>query len=291
MDEFYVYELIDPRDGNPFYIGKGKKDRMYHHVKKVKKNDQRELRKNPHKFYKIKQILNDGFIDISYKIILSGVSEDDAFKKEKEMIFSYGKGNLTNITDGGFGGANEIAAKTNSILRKGKTWEQIYGRDMAVALKKKLVERSVGNKNPFFGKTHTEENKRLFSENSKKLHTGKKRSEEAKKNLSNGISNSPKHKEWRLVMKSEKYKKMYSDKSKLLWQDPVFREKNMAGIKNRKPRSKVYTDEFLINTYRGYLEEKEKTKKYLSWAKYYRSLGIKSPVYFHYKAKRLSKGI
>jgi hypothetical protein len=29
---YYVYRLIDPRDGNTFYVGKGKGDRLYQHV-------------------------------------------------------------------------------------------------------------------------------------------------------------------------------------------------------------------------------------------------------------------
>ena len=121
MNEFYVYELVDPRDGESFYVGKGKQDRMKHHVKKVRNNDQKDLKKNPYKFYKIKQILDAGFDDVAYKVILSDVDENSALIKEVELIKAYGKENLTNITDGGSGGRNEEAVKTNSILRKGKS--------------------------------------------------------------------------------------------------------------------------------------------------------------------------
>jgi hypothetical protein len=30
---YYVYRLIDPRNGETFYVGKGKNDRIFHHVK------------------------------------------------------------------------------------------------------------------------------------------------------------------------------------------------------------------------------------------------------------------
>jgi hypothetical protein len=37
--KFYVYRLIDPRNGETFYIGKGKNDRLFQHVKATKSAD------------------------------------------------------------------------------------------------------------------------------------------------------------------------------------------------------------------------------------------------------------
>lgn len=36
MIYYYVYCLIDPRDGQPFYVGKGYKQRMYRHEGEVR---------------------------------------------------------------------------------------------------------------------------------------------------------------------------------------------------------------------------------------------------------------
>ena len=33
MNIFYLYHLIDPRNQIPFYVGKGKNNRMYDHEK------------------------------------------------------------------------------------------------------------------------------------------------------------------------------------------------------------------------------------------------------------------
>jgi group I intron endonuclease len=53
-----------------------------------------------------------------------------------------------------------------------------------------------GPRNPFFGKHHSEENKRLFAENAQKTHTGAKRSKETKQRMSvsaQGKVKSPEH--------------------------------------------------------------------------------------------------
>ena len=211
-------------------------------------------------FYKIKQILSNG-LNIIYKKIFHTDSDMEAYSEETNRIKEIGINNLCNIIEDGL-----------------HVSEKMY---------RFLGEKKKGKHNPFFGKTHTEENKKLFAGNAKKLHTGKKRSEEARKHLSEGISKSEKHKAWRKTIKSDEYKKMYSEKSKKLWNDPVWREKNIKSLKGRKSRSKVYTDEYLMNTYKAYLDEKEKTNGRLSYMKYYKNVGISSPQYFHSLAKNL----
>jgi hypothetical protein len=36
LKPYYVYKLIDPRDNQVFYVGKGKGNRAYHHEREVK---------------------------------------------------------------------------------------------------------------------------------------------------------------------------------------------------------------------------------------------------------------
>ena len=79
MREFYVYEIIDPRDNKPFYIGKGRGYRMrchlYSHI----------LRKKSPKNNRIKDILSEELKPIFMKV-KKNLSETDAFNLEREII-------------------------------------------------------------------------------------------------------------------------------------------------------------------------------------------------------------
>ena len=54
-----------------------------------------------------------------------------------------------------------------SSNRKGKTLEDIYGKEKSMELKKilsKNMSKRSGEKNPFYGKKHTDQNLKFFSE-------------------------------------------------------------------------------------------------------------------------------
>jgi len=105
MDNFYVYHLINSHNNLPFYIGKGIKNRMYHHEKMVRNN--KIPNNNKLLFYKIKKIIDlNGHI--IYKKIKENISEYSALLLEIEEIKTYGRivdksGILCNLTEGGEG--------------------------------------------------------------------------------------------------------------------------------------------------------------------------------------------
>jgi len=291
---YYVYELIDPRNNKPFYIGKGTGLRMYFHAKNVKRG------KIPHGnkklFNKIKKIMN-GNMKIKYKKIFITENENDAYEKEIKRINEIGIDSLCNLTYGGEGlrATNEVVGKivntrrkngnykmsdytkdlisksiskvmkerwknkefrkkmseklsgenspvkrpevrekiSNSLkgkvfsqerrrkiseIRKGKTWEEIYSKS---GLEKMRSINFFGENNQFYGKTHTEENKKLFAQYAKELHTGRKRSEETKQRIKTGIKNS-KHSE---IMKSSEMSEKISRATKEAMKDPEIRKK------------------------------------------------------------------
>lgn len=104
-NNFYVYQLIDPRTNKPFYIGKGTGNRMYRHINEA--HGCRDNWTNKIKCQIINSIENSGRTVIIEKI-QENLSEDDAYNTEIALISQYGKiidgtGILSNIADGGQG--------------------------------------------------------------------------------------------------------------------------------------------------------------------------------------------
>ena len=84
---FYVYALINPKDNNIFYIGKGCKNRMNDHFLDCYKVNQNKIKK-------IKEIKAKGYKPYSIKIA-DKLPEVMAFKIEAYLINTIS--NLTNL--------------------------------------------------------------------------------------------------------------------------------------------------------------------------------------------------
>lgn len=186
---FYVYIYLDPRkkgkyryenylfEYEPFYVGKGKDDRMNIHLYEKKSN-------NKSKFNKIQKIKKEGFSPVIKKLYVD-LEENESFKKEKELINIIGRkdlklGPLCNLTDGGEGSSGyifslelrkyiseHVSGKNNgmygkkhsekSILKiKDKRKLQIFTEET----KKLWRKQRKGKNNSFYGKHHSEETKR-----------------------------------------------------------------------------------------------------------------------------------
>lgn len=91
MIDYYTYVYLDPRNGLPFYVGKGienRNNRKMIHLRMTKNN--KVSNNNFHLFNKIKQILNDGLEPI-IKIAYTG-SEDFALIIEEKLITNFKAG-------------------------------------------------------------------------------------------------------------------------------------------------------------------------------------------------------
>ena len=81
----YVYRLIDPRNGQTFYVGKGKGNRVFSHVKGEAESDTDELND---KLKRIREIKNGGF-EVAHIIHRHGLDEETAFEVEAALIDAY----------------------------------------------------------------------------------------------------------------------------------------------------------------------------------------------------------
>lgn len=107
--QYYVYRLIDPRNGETFYIGKGKGNRVFAHARGDIESDSLS-----EKMTKIRSIRLAGF-EVAHVIHRHGLSEKSAFEVEAALIDAYPR--ITNIMDG-LGNSDFGAMHSSEIIKK-----------------------------------------------------------------------------------------------------------------------------------------------------------------------------
>jgi len=163
---FYVYVYLDPRkpgvygyddyefEYEPFYIGKGQNDQSLIHLKKSKVNFNKG---NQFKFNKIRKIKKETGKNPIIVKIKENLLENKSFELEMKLIkdigrINQGTGPLTNLTDGGEGTSGWVPSEK---------------------VRRKMGDSRKGEKNPNFGKSMSEEQKKKISKSQKKRHVEK----------------------------------------------------------------------------------------------------------------------
>jgi len=92
--EYYVYRLIDPRNGETFYVGKGKGNRVFAHAKGEIDFEDDAIND---KLKRIREIRLDNF-EVAHVIHRHGLDEETAFEVEAALIDAYPE--VTNLVGG-----------------------------------------------------------------------------------------------------------------------------------------------------------------------------------------------
>ena len=130
---FYVYRLVDPRDGMTFYVGKGQKNRVFDHAKMALKFSLSQSITGEDsisaKYEQIRSIIESGLevICIIHRHHIKTAKE--AFEIEGALIDAYQ--GLTNVQDG-HGNSDFGCANAVEIQRR-------YGAEEAVVASGKYV--------------------------------------------------------------------------------------------------------------------------------------------------------
>jgi hypothetical protein len=104
----YVYRLIDPRNGETFYVGKGQGDRVLAHIREQIEEDDPN-----NKLRRIRDIHLAGF-EVAHVVHRHGMDDRAALEVEAALIDAYP--GLTNVA-GGFG-SDYGAMHAREIIRR-----------------------------------------------------------------------------------------------------------------------------------------------------------------------------
>ena len=93
--KYYVYQLVDPRTGDPFYVGKGKGRRAWAHAEAVRSG------RSTGNAIKEKHIADIHAAGLEVRVVIVEMFEDEraAYARERELIASVD--GLTNAAPGG----------------------------------------------------------------------------------------------------------------------------------------------------------------------------------------------
>jgi len=125
---YYVYRLIDPRNGETFYVGKGRGNRLFAHIRDELKKMEVDEDDTKLKLKRIREIRNLT-LEVGHVVHRHGMDEKTAFEVEAALIDAY-PGLANEI--GGAGNNDRGAMHVREII-------SLYDRPVAVFQHKALL--------------------------------------------------------------------------------------------------------------------------------------------------------
>ena len=122
--DYYVYRLVDPSTGHTFYVGKGKGDRVFQHVKEANKLISADENADSLKIQQINQITQIDKKEVIHIIHRWGMSENEALEVESALIDVYPGLSLTNKQSGYGADRGMISADKWREMRETAVYEE-----------------------------------------------------------------------------------------------------------------------------------------------------------------------
>ncbi|MDO4378226.1 MAG: hypothetical protein Q4C64_03620 [Erysipelotrichia bacterium] len=155
---YYVYELIDPRNGHVFYVGMGKGNRVFQHAKGIIKDDgfgqknnksgttqeivDDELEQKNNKSRTIQEIINEG-LEVMYVIVRYGMDKSTALEVEAALIDVIP--GLTNIQSGLNSDRGIINPESLQRVLSAKEYEEPEFEYMIIKITESRIDECGGN--------------------------------------------------------------------------------------------------------------------------------------------------
>ncbi len=134
---WYVYRLIDPRNGETFYVGKGRGNRVFSHVHAAGGLEGDDF---DNKIRRIREIQLAGF-EVVHVIHRHGMDEATAFEVEAALIDAYP--GLTNVA-GGVGNNDFGVMHAREIISRYEAKPAVFrDRALLISVNRSAAERSL----------------------------------------------------------------------------------------------------------------------------------------------------
>lgn len=150
---YYVYRYIDPTNNEVMYVGKGKGDRAFDHLKPPTRGRQSRFKN------KVESLKRAGKLPIIDILVDDIDDEEEAYRLEEHYIRLYGRkgyeehGTLLNVCE-----------SSKPPNHRGKTYKEIYGDNWKAEIEKRRQTQLLAG--GFGPKQHTLETKEKISKSS-----------------------------------------------------------------------------------------------------------------------------